>query len=448
MKKWIALVLVAVMVLGLCACSPKIDEETQKKLDLYAKYEKLISLLEEDDYEAAYYHLLEMYHSDKGDNEGSENEEGDGEEPTDPPRPTEEDRKVLDQYRELTNRLLSYMNGNGIYVYDENDQYLEGSAALAEIYAKLNALDATVLEKWSGSEYVNYTDSNGNPVNWDISFYLDGFNKLENVLLKENNTRIDNMENVENISSPVYYYNEDGTIAYISYEGKCFELIETNPWDLHGTREYIYDDSGKVIKIKYKDGDTVNYIVDLTYDENGNVINEHIKQNSGEVDITYEYDEQNRLLKIELPASMGSDRTKTYYYFYDENGNMIKEEIVEHETRNWQEVDYDVIDYKYIREFVYDSNGALLSGSYEEEHWYWSYSYGDSVFKNYADRETVNRYEFTSDAQGRPLTMVITYGDNVYIAGEHEGEIYSTSSYVSKTTEFIYGDYWFFNPDK
>lgn len=452
MKKLIAIALVLAMALSLCACG-----KTER-------YPDLADMLDAGDYEGAVMYIYDLYEQAQAGGEGEgEGGEGEGEGEgggdvvhTEPPRPTEEEWTVLNSYSNIVYSLTSYVNSEDHYISywdDEADTSYSGSAALAHYYEKLQALDTAVIDKWKDTEYCGtdyFSGYNSEGVNWDYASVLAGFSKLDNVLLKEVHTTLDNMENVStSYSQPTWYYNEDGSVREIYNEDDAFSLTETNPWGLYGTKDCTYDDSGKVTKIKYMSGDTTNYIVDLTYDSNGNVINEHIKQNSGEVDITYAYDSQNRLVKIEHPYSIDSTTLITYTYTYDDNGNMVKCEKSQHYTDTWYNTGKDLVEYKNIWEYTYDANGALVSGFYKWQDWDynsdWHWETDTYTLETYVYREKVDQYTFTSDDQGRPLTMVTTYGDTVYCHGDNAGQVYGEPSYVSMTVEFVYGDYYFYS---
>lgn len=450
MKKLIAIALVTVMAMSLCACGND---------NPYPEYDYIDEMLAAGDYQGAVNAIYELYQQNNGgENNGGENNNGENNgnseqnQQTEPPRPTDEEWTVLRQYRELYNKLLYYVEENSVYIYDEEDNYYEGSAALGYILTQLQAIDTAVIDKWVGTEYTgtNYlSDRNGNEIDWNYNSLIAGFSKLDNVLLRQLRSYLDNMENVSTSSNVEYYYNSDGSVKRIYNQDYAFELIESNPWNLSGTQEYTYDDAGRIIKIKYMDGTNVRSIVDLTYDANGNVINEHIKQNSGEIDITYEYDEHNRLVKIEHPYSIGSSTIVTYTYTYDANGNMVKEEKVQHSYQ--ERFDADIVNYKYIREFTYDANGSITSGFYKYEYWSYDTDYlGDGKYNAipYIYREKLDQYAITTDSQGRLSTVVITYGDEVYVHGNDAGKVYDTPDYVSRTYEFVYGDYYFYNPVK
>lgn len=455
MKKIIAIVLVLIMALSLCACGEK------------ERYPELADMLDAKNYENAMQYIYDLYQQDQlqgdGEDEGEGNEgegnEGEGEggeaEPTvtEPPRPTDEEWEVLHSYRSYVLTLGSYAKDGYISVCNDDSEWLEGSAALAYVYEKLDGLDKMVIDKWKITEYCGpdyISDYEGNAIDWDYNAYLAKFSHLENVLLKEEHTTLDNMENVEEQESynePYWQYNVDGTVSFVGNSSYAFEMTKSNPFNLYGTQQVTYDDAGKPTKIKYMSGDTVQYLVEITYDANGNKINEHVKQNSGELDITYEYDDQNRLVKIELPTYVDSDTIITYTYTYDDNGNVAKEVMEQHYY--YEYYDAEITNNKTIRTFKYDENGNLISGTKKYENWGYNTNWdsGKYTVEKYIYQETLDQYTFTTDADGKLATVKITYGNTYSVRGDNSGEVISSPSYVSRTIEFVYGDYWFYTAE-
>lgn len=439
MKKFIAIALILGMALSLCACG-----KTER-------YPELADMLDAGDYEGAVMHIYDLYqNAQTGEGEEGGEAGGSNNEVTEPARPTEDDWDVLREYYNTLYSLCSYANDGYIsYWDDENDVSYSGSAALAVYYDKLQALDKSVIDKWVDTEYcgTNYFSGyNNEGVNWDYESVLANFSKLDNVLLEEIRTTTDNMENVkESYDNPTWKYNEDGSVLQVEDASYAFELVESNPWNLYGTQDVTFDDAGKAIKIKYMSGDNTNAIVDITYDASGNKINDHIKTNDGEWDIQYEYDSQNRLVKIEMPSSWDSSKRYVWNYTYDASGNMVKEEKIYISYSSWAEREFD--EEKWIKEYTYDANGALVSGTYKYEDWSYesNYNNGSYTFTQYIYCEKLDQYSFTSDDQGRPLTMTVVYGDTVYVHGDNAGEVYDTPDYVSMVVDFVYGDYWFYN---
>lgn len=441
MKKIIAIALVLTLALSLCACGEK------------ERYPDLADMLDAGDYEGAVGYIYDMYQNEQlgGEegNEGEGNEGGSNNVVTEPPRPTEDDWTVLNSYNNIVLSLCSYLEDGYISYWDEeNETSYSGSAALACYYKKLEALDKTVIDKWVDTEYCGtnyYSGYNNEGVNWDYNAILANFSSLQDVLLKEVHTTLDHMENVSTgYSNPTWDYNPDGSVLKTANASYAFELTESNPRNLYGTQDVTYDDAGKPVKIKYMDGDSVRYIVDITYDANDNKIGEHIKSNDGELDITYEYNSNNDLVKIEHPNGIDSSTTVTYTYTYDDAGNMVKE--VKEYHSYYESYETEVTSQKEIREFAYDANGALVSGSYKSENWSCTSEYNGSkwVLSQYIYAEGLDQYSFTTDDQGRPLTMTITYGDMIYVHGDNAGKVYDDADYVSRTVEFVYGDYWFY----
>lgn len=445
MKKLMAFALVLAMALSLCACGGAIDEETQKKLDLYDKYEEYIQMLENQEYEALILKLAELYQAQQGGGDDPEDPENpdNPDVPEVPAEPTQAEQNALQQYREI---VYALNNGNSwVSEYDENGDYIGGYSdqeALRFCYEKLQEL--TVADQWI--EWCK--DRWGEELNWDRQDLLSNFSMLTDVPLSQKWTTVDHMDN-QYADSTSWTYWADGMIASAN---PAFEIIESDPMNIgrYNTRYYTYDDAGRVTQIKYGSEDYTEYLVTLTYDAAGNKVGEHIKSNNGEWDFTYSYDGMNRLVQIEYPYSFGSDTVVTVTYTYDAAGNVVKEERVVHYYNAW--VEADVISSKEITEYTYDAGGKLVSGVYTKESWGYNEKYDSSVERwvlteQYMDTQRQDQYAFTCDDQGRPLTLVITYGDEYYVYGDNAGQVSGTANDVSRTYEFLYGDYYFYNAE-
>ena len=451
MKKITAIVLTAVLVLSLCACGSKIDETAQKKMDLYDKYENYIDLLEEGNYENLINKLMEKY----GDQLQSEPDQpGEPEDPgqTDSPNPTEEERYQLQQYFEIVDSLYWYEQGSGLNVteYDENGVFVRShreQSALRFCMQKLQEL--TIADSWTEwlQEYYNY----GCDYNWDRLELLGRFSMVEDVMLVQKWTRVDNLGNYS-ASTAYWTYWEDGRTAYRNDRtDDAFALIKSE--DPMGrcsdkTCYYTYDDNGCVTEIRVGSADHTYYLVTLSYDADGNKVNEHFKSSSDEWDITYAYDAQNRLIQVEHPSYAGSSAVITITYTYDASGNMVQEEVIcSYYSETYQT---EMTSYKYITDYTYDASGDLESGVCTYQNWSYTSSsecidgeWVDTVTQ-YVYRQTQDLYDFTCDEQGRPLTLVVTHGDEYCMTGDNAGQVSSPSSYVSTTYEFTYGDYLFY----
>lgn len=440
MKRFTVILVILAVALSLCACIS--SEPTGER------YPELADMLDAGDYEGAMWYISDLY-----DNAYYGDDNGDDVVYTEPAMPTEEEWDVLYAYRSIYLELHEYLEDGSVYYWDnEADCSYSGSAALGMLYNDLTALDTDVIDKWVGSAYTGtdyMSDYDGNAIDWDYDALAAGFTCLQDVLLKQIRTRTDNMENVNDNGTSEYTYDIDGNVVKTTYQSDAFELVESNPWGLSGTEVYTYDDTGVLTQIKYMSGDNVNSIVTLTYDGNGNVVNEHIKENDGEWDITYAYDDQGRLVTIGMPSDWDDSTRYEWNYTYDSDGNMVKEEYVCWDYRS--SYDREFVDYKKIREFTYDSNGGLVSGSYKYENWGWDthhdWQTDTYTFEEYIYSEKLDQYSFTTDEQARPLSQTILYGDTICVHGDNAGQVTDTPSYVSQTVEFIYGDYWFFALD-
>ncbi len=192
-----------------------------------------------------------------------------------------------------------------------------------------------------------------------------------------------------------------------------------------------YNEHGDVIRLtlsdpKYSYGD-VTYSYEYVYDENGNVLKKSETDDEyGTVQVTeYEYDDQNRIVKI-------IEEDHTTENVYDDAGNVIKET----KTVGGERV--------HVSEYTYDDHGNKLSytetynGELErtEEYSYEYNEHGDITkyieitdLTNRTEREI--RYEYTYDSEGRK-TKIVSDG---YVGAKTEEFEYDERGDVIKKTE-------------
>ena len=298
-----------------------------------------------------------------------------------------------------------YINRNSIYFEDKsfhsyNDNY---DQALAYIYPLF-------------AEIADYSEAA------DI---LDRFTILENKYLSYNYSNLDHMGNESKYgeyTSP-YKYNALGQLrCYRNYDenGRIYGVSANNAY-------HTYDDDGKLVETRLGyDEDDVTAIITPTYDENGNMISQHVVYNSGEHDIFYTYDDQNRLVEIRRPYSSSQDMESYYYYYaytYDDAGRLT--EKVYGCFYNGKD------DWKYITGYVYDAAGIQI----QETDSYVYYQYDGTV--SYSRTHTA---ECITDDLGNVIQKNWTYGSTIYKDGTE-----SRNSYVSATYNYTYGDVYFFD---
>ena len=439
MKKWIALALVCVVALSLCACGGKIDGKTQEKLDLYEKYAEYIRLLEEKNYQELLNRIETLLNQQPVD--GIPPQEG-GPEPEIPTESTGAngltagEQAVLDAYAQIYAELQREHFSR--WHDEEADIYYAGEVARTfwyeKYYRELQSLDLSVIDKYLGTEVLS------GDVDWDYAKLLSRFTILEDVPLFQYITSKDRMGN-EKSDIYAWIYAETGLIRYEEYMafGRKFEMIPSDPMNLFASNtekaDHIYDADGRPVQRKhYNNSGDVVYLVDIFYDDAGNKIKETVQCNWGQADIIYTYDDQNRLTQLSYPDQLGTNTQKNVItYTYDDRGNLLRADktityygpIVAYES--------DV--------YTYDGSGKLVSGVHTRQ----------NLWNGAMDTQSEDHYTFRCDDQGRILFAEVAFGDTCYVSGSpngSEGNVANNATYVSGTFEFVYGDYVCFSLEK
>lgn len=260
--------------------------------------------------------------------------------------PKEEDYEVINEYLIALGALDTYAETGEIsfFEYDEEtgtDKEWEGNFALERYYKLIQELDS--VDKWIGTEYCADTRTRKE--------VLDSFTIVEDVLLAICGTSFDKlgrMMGTENYQWVLWEYNEDGTISRRVVKGSSkTRQIDDKIYepDRDGTVAYTYNENGQIVK-----RESADYISTPQYDSNGNLIREMIEGYSGSYDVSYTYDEQNRVTKISYKGNYWQrDLSDEYIYTYDDNGNVLSEKS------NYTKTEY-----------VYNEKGVLISGTYYE----------------------------------------------------------------------------------
>lgn len=215
-----------------------------------------------------------------------------------------------------------------------------------------------------------------------------------------------------------YYYDKFGFLQKI--EGYDNGEFVTDVY------EYRRNDKGKIVEMLYPDGNLKKYyykdtdclIVSKTmlidekggireikeFDRNGNMIKEtYMGSNTISDELTYEYDEQNRLIKME--------HGEYYYrYFYNRIGQLEKK-ISYHSQNNKNELCHTII-------YKYSPNGLLIEKNEESSYYYigrtkTEYKYNtqnllveEIVYRNHPpkdDFEGLSRHKYRYDQYGNRL---------------------------------------------
>lgn len=442
MKKWIVFALVFVIALSLCACGEKIDEKTQGKLDLYDKYQEYIMLLEQENFEELLNRITTLYNQQQGGTKPPQQDvtvpEVSDNTTTGTAGPSAGEQAVLDAYAQIYSELQREYFSQ--WHDEEANIYYNGEAArtfwYAKYYSDLQSLDLSVIDKWLGTEHLS------GDVNWDYKHVLSGFTILEDVPLFQLSTTVDRMGN-EKLDIYAWIYEDTGLICCEDYftAGRKFEVIPSDPMNLFDANtekaDYTYDANGRPVQVRhYNNSGDVAYLVDVYYDDAGNKVKETVQCISGEADILYTYDDQNRLIKLSYQDVINIYNNYHKYviaYTYDDRGNLLRSDKTITYYGRTTGYESDV--------YTYDDSGKLVSGVHTRQ----------ELWNGVMDTQTEDRYTFQCDDQGRILFVEVTYGDTCYVSGSPNGSggtVKQNAVYVTGTYDFVYGDYYIYAPQQ
>lgn len=424
MKKLIALLLALITALSLAACSSE---------NPYEEYENIFELLDDGEYDKAIALIEEMKDPEDGEKDSQDTDESAGSPdnnssgdngPVNSEEPDEDTKALLNLYNSIAYALSAYDPDTTFYIYTPEAGSLYGQNALKYCYETLQELES--LDKWLAQ---GYADENVNP---DRLALLTGFSQVPDVLLTATITTEDQLGNVDTKGANVWRYDAGGRITV--YTPDAFAPYG-ELYDLYGYRgynyEHSYDEQGRVasIKIIWPVTDELCCVVTPTYDANGRKTAESLKTNSGTVTYTYSYDNQGRLVRIHIPVSDSVYRTLTYSY--DAAGNLQK--------KIWTE--YTSSDRMYASTTTeYTWKAGTCSATVTNTNWNAisqdSGSYSYSVASEAVDTVT---YEYEN---GHVVREITEYGATVYTDGRETRQ----PGVISRTLEFVYGDYYVYSP--
>lgn len=389
MKRILALGLVLTMGLSLSACA-----QTER-------YPEIADLLDAGEYENAMLAIYDMYREQN---------------PTAPTADPELERK----YNTLTNAV------EALTQYTENQYDLN---SFSFVY-------------FNGYEHIQYQGMDA--VAWlyetavDLGTYrnaadiADRFTVLEDMPLEKIYWYTDALGNVTESSRVYYIYDADGSLLTQNRDnGTVSDHYRYN----YGTPEYTRDENGTIISLRYLSGETVNCVIDYTYNSDGDLASEHYLDRDGnEYTIIYDY-ENGRLVRAHgVPYAEGSQDTMTVEYHYDDLGNLVLETGI-HD--GWDENSASQF-IKTVR-YSYDDNGNLSSIRKATEY-YIKANYTDTERKleQYQD---VREWTFCYDAEGRLIqntyaAIGTTTPDGTPVNG----------SYRVYTGDTSYGSYYVYSP--
>lgn len=134
---------------------------------------------------------------------------------------------------------------------------------------------------------------------------------------------------VDGILNTVIVYQEydgyDGTENY-NDEGKIVSSYKRYLTGHTESENYSYDEAGHLIRYTMYEGSTLTDVIDYTYENNMLKNKRTIEDGIVTEELTYHYDENNYLIKMNCMTgfSSGSQYYKTYYYQNDVNGNPLE----------------------------------------------------------------------------------------------------------------------------
>lgn len=236
-----------------------------------------------------------------------------------------------------------------------------------------------VLEKYS-------YDNSGNCV-YEYQVYYDdeGYKLYENTIRKTYDERNNCI-----YENKVCYSNGTETTEEVKNtfdeNNLCIRTSEKTKYSDRTTNSYYnyeYDKNGNCIKQTYSTShSTDTYIILYFYDENGNrKLTDGENSGGEEFSISYEYDrEGNCTKKIETTHHEKGIEENIYEYFYDEKGNLIKEQwsgtypnIWLYKYENGKCIEKSDAQGNRVEKYFYDSNGnkekEVISWLYEGAYW-------------------------------------------------------------------------------
>lgn len=332
MKKFIAIVMLAVMLLSLAACAKA------------SPYQDLIDMLDNKDYEGAIAYIYDLYEANRE---------------TDPT--AEEAERLEKQYKQALSVLDNFMNNEETQTWlnyeDENGEWINESYEHNEARMKIRELFTALGDYGIAQDVVSR------------------FTSTPDLLVKHTVEDYNSFGELSNTTNYYYNYDENGRLTEIVY------------WSNY-TR-YTYDASGNVIEVRTGYDDTTNSVTTYTYDAEGNLTETYAQYSHGSTEKTVYIYENGRIVRHEFQqndntptvwvyhyndagqlVSRNTDQERYYYeyvYEYDAAGNLAKEEY------HYWNYDWDTktsyIDEDSIKTTLYTYEGdRLISESYSDRY--------------------------------------------------------------------------------
>ncbi len=424
MKKLLALLLALVMMFSLAACGEQFDEdeiaEFEENERLVKEYKQLIKLLENEEYEQAMYYVEGLYN----DYMNSQIEQG-----------VIEDPELVEKYENLMRYIENLATGYAdepwyfsFSYHDENGEYIyiDGNAALAELYKQLEALGG-------------FRDS---------ADYLDNFQKIEGVRLESHESTTDHLGSTSDFyRKEEYRYNPDGTLSYSYNDNNILTYVYTSSATLY----YFYE-NGKLTSIKLGSIDSPSALITPTYNAAGQIECYHLVNSSGdEYDILCTYDAAGRLIEKRRDYVNRDDdyaKSVTTYlvtYTYNAQGTLTQElrqyinsyDYVEDTKYN---VDYTRVESQTSIDYILEGGKPVAKTEtytdFDREYDSETDTYNQVIYRTYTHESVL-----TCDEEGRIIQEETTYGKTY----DAEGKEVDKPSHVSSVRTYTYGDYWFYS---
>ncbi len=349
MKRFITMLLAVAICFSLAACGGVAPE-----------HKEILSLLENERYDEAIYKIEELRDAPETDGNGETL------------KIALEGYQKESLYSTVTNFLNNFNYAGSTQERNFYDQRTEDNVTCKTNKEAFDFIKGIIADL---GDYENASDQ------------LERMYEVNDVLLKTETTYKDAF-GTEQYDGRVYFnYDRDGKLIERSSSNSLFTYYTR--MNSQGEPRYEYNEDGTLAKITFSSGENISAEITYTY-ENGNIKTERGKKSDGYTfEVTYIYDENGRLAEMKnVPNStnLGWEDTFDVKFTYDEVGNLIKEAV---ETVDEQ---FRIYTYKY-------ENGKLV---YKEE------AEGDRREYGADHKVHVPEYtgwEYTYDSEGRIDTV-------------------------------------------
>ena len=362
------------------------------------KYDELIEMLENEDYESAIMYIIAL-------SEGNSIEIG-TEDIIIQTLPIEAPEAISDDvrwtYENIVDDLDNYLE-TGYFSYYDN---VEGTS-----YSDQEAFEhaRAFLEQYSDYEAAKE--------------YLSRITVVDDVLIGKSRVTYDHLDNSDETENwERFEYDANGRLVWADYAES-----DNRYGNWYDQFTYEYGADGNVAKTKIGWSDTDMLIVP-TY-ENGVLTSEEVRCADGNVfNVYYTYDEMGRL------SYWASERNGNFYtttYLYNEMGLVAEELFLTSYYSSWNG-EY-VFEDSVLKTYTYDGDGHLVQMI-------------ETVSENYDDyngyfwRTYTNVHDYAIDDLGRIDMEYVSYGDYTY-GYDNSVEMQDT---VTGEIDYVWGSYYFF----